>query len=131
MAQHTILAVDDEMDVLLIVKTALESEGYKVITASNGFEALAAAEDAKPDLIVLDIMMPEMNGFEVLDNLRKKDSTVGIPVIMLTGVSEMIKKKEALDKGITYYINKPFDYQQLISKVKMAIEEKDKDPFGI
>lgn len=131
MAQHTILAVDDEMDVLLIVKTALECEGYKVITASNGFEALAAAEDQKPDLIVLDIMMPEMNGFEVLDNLRKNDSTLNIPVIMLTGVSEMVKKKEALDKGITYYINKPFDYQQLISKVKMAIEERNSDPFGI
>ncbi|GAB4313295.1 MAG: hypothetical protein Kow0059_04450 [Candidatus Sumerlaeia bacterium] len=131
MAQHTILAVDDEMDILLIVKTALEGEGYKVVTAANGFDALATAEDIRPDLILLDIMMPEMDGFEVLDQLRRNENTMHIPIIMLTGVSEILKKKEALDKGITYYINKPFDYQTLVSKVKMAIEEKDQDPFSL
>ena len=131
MSKHKILAVDDETDVLVIIKHALEGEGYAVVTASNGVDALAVAEEEIPDLILLDVMMPRMDGFEVLDNLRKNEKTLDIPVVMLTGVVETLKKKEALDKGITYYITKPFDYQMLVSKVKMAIEERNQDPFDM
>ena len=123
MKKYKILAVDDETDVLVIIKTALESEGYEVLTAANGFDALAIAEDSIPDLILLDLMMPEMSGFEVLENLKQSDKTMEIPIVILTGVSERLKMKEALDKGIIYYITKPFDYQLLLSKVKLAIEE--------
>jgi DNA-binding response OmpR family regulator len=118
-----ILAVDDENDVLLIIKTALFSEGYDVITAANGYDALAMAEDHKPDLIVLDMMMPEMNGFEVLRSLRESETTATIPVIMLTGVSDKSRIQQALDAGIDYYIVKPFEFHDLIAKVKIAIAD--------
>jgi two-component system response regulator MprA len=116
-----ILAVDDENDVLLIIKTALASEGYEITTASNGYDGLALAEDLQPDLILLDLRMPEMDGMEVLQRLRESEKTQKIPVIVLTGISDKTKIREALDKGITYYIVKPFECQDLISKVKFAL----------
>jgi DNA-binding response OmpR family regulator len=120
-----ILAIDDENDVLVIIKSALKSEGYDVVTANNGYDGLAIAQDEKPDLILLDLMMPEMDGFEVLENLRDNDTTMDIPVIVLTGLSERGKIREALDKGVDYYIVKPFEYHDLISKVKLAIEDAE------
>lgn len=119
----TILAIDDENDVLIIIKTALQSEGYQVLTASNGFDGLAAAEDKKPDLILLDLMMPEMDGMEVLKRLKESKGTDQIPVIILTGLSDREKIRMALDQGTSYYIVKPFDYQGLVSKVKLALNE--------
>jgi len=95
--QRTILAVDDESDVLLIVKTALQAEGYHVVTAADGPEALQTAHETKPDLIVLDIMMPGMDGFEVLDRLRADTATCSIPVIMLTGLSERDRMRQAIE----------------------------------
>lgn len=126
-----ILAVDDENDVLLIIKTALVSEGYTVFTAANGADALVLVEEKKPDLLILDLMMPEMDGFTVVDKMKEKTSSSNIPVIILTGLSERKKIKELLDKGIKYYIIKPFEYQDLISKVKLAIEETSGDLFSL
>lgn len=120
MAQR-ILAVDDEVDVLLIVKTALQSEGFEVETASNGPDGLALAKDNPPDLIMLDVMMPGMTGFEVLRALKQIERTSTIPVIMLTGVSERGKIQEALSSGTTYYIVKPFDFDDLLDKVHDAL----------
>ena len=118
-----ILAVDDENDALLILKTSLGGEGYNVITATNGYDALALAQEEKPDLIILDLLMPEMDGFEVLQELKSSDTTGEIPVIVVSGVSEREKIKGALAKGIDYFIIKPFDYSDLISKVRMALGE--------
>jgi DNA-binding response OmpR family regulator len=123
-----ILAVDDESDLLLIIKTALFSEGFNVVTATNGPDAIAMAQDEKPDLMILDIMMPEMNGFEVLKHLREIEATQNIPVIMLTGLSEREKIRDALNAGIDYYIVKPFEFHDLISKVKIALAETDAPP---
>jgi two-component system alkaline phosphatase synthesis response regulator PhoP len=120
-----ILAIDDENDVLLIMKSALGSEGYEVLTANNGYDAIAVAQDEKPDLIILDLMMPEMNGFEVLDSLRESEATMRIPIIALTGLSERGKIREALDRGFDYYIVKPFEFHDLVSKVKIAIEDAE------
>ncbi len=123
-----ILAIDDENDVLLIIKTALSGQGYDVLTASNGYDGLAMAEDQKPDLILLDLRMPEMDGMEVLEQLRDNEKTQSIPVIVLTGLSEKAKIREALDKGITYYIVKPFECQDLISKINLAIKTSEEMP---
>jgi len=117
-----ILAVDDENDVLLILKTALKDE-YDVRTASNGPDALAMAEENPPDLVILDMMMPEMDGFEVLDELKKMPETSRVPVMFLTGISDKSKIRQALDKGTQYYLVKPFDYQDLMTKVSMAVKE--------
>lgn len=123
--KYKILAVDDEPDLLLIVKTALTGEGFDVITATNGPDALAMAEDSKPDLIILDVMMPEMNGFEVLEALRDNETTERIPVIMLTGLSEREKIRDALAAGTDYYIVKPFQLHDLVGKVKLAIADAE------
>jgi CheY-like chemotaxis protein len=123
--KRKILAVDDESDVLLIIKTALMSEGFEVVTASNGPDALALASDHIPDLIILDVMMPEMNGFEVLQHLREGPSTRSVPVIMLTGISDKNKIREALDSGIEYYVVKPFEFHDLMSKVKIVLADRD------
>jgi DNA-binding response OmpR family regulator len=116
-----ILAVDDESDVLLIIKTALQSEGFEVTTASNGPDALAIARETLPDLVMLDVMMPQMTGFDVLRELKANDATSMIPVIMLTGLSERSKIQEALASGTTYYIVKPFEFHDLLAKVNDAL----------
>ena len=122
-----ILAIDDENDVLLIIKTALSGEGYDVVTASNGFDGLALAEDHQPDVILLDLRMPEMDGMEVLAQLRENEKIMNIPVIILTGISDKNKIREALDKGITYYIVKPFECQDLVSKINLAIKNAEEE----
>ncbi|MCX7020220.1 MAG: response regulator [bacterium] len=116
-----IMAVDDESDLLLIVKTALFSEGYDVVTASNGADGLEIAKQKYPDLVILDMMMPEMDGFEVLRRLREIPRMQKTPVIMLTGVSEKARIRQAIDSGIEYYIVKPFEFSELIAKVKMLM----------
>lgn len=121
-----ILAVDDESDVLLILKTALLSEGYQVFTATNGPDAIVIASEENPDLIVLDMMMPEMNGFDTLRKIREEPRQASVPVIMLTGVADKERIREALDLGIEYYIVKPFEFHDLISKVKIAIADSSR-----
>lgn len=121
-----ILAVDDETDVLLILRTALKDD-YDVATASNGAEGLAKAIEWQPDGIILDMMMPEMDGMQVLTELRRDPRTMRIPVIFLTGVSDRKKIREALDKGTQYYITKPFKHMDLMAKVALALREAN-DP---
>ena len=116
-----ILAIDDESDVVIILKSALESEGFEVETHTNGPDGLAAARENPPDLILLDVMMPGMTGFEVLEALKEEESTSLVPVIMLTGMSERKKIQEALASGIDYYIVKPFDFHDLLTKVNQAL----------
>lgn len=120
-----ILAVDDENDVLLIIKTALISEGFEVKTASGGADALSIAADFVPDLMILDMMMPEMTGFEVLKQMREQSALKQVPVIMLTGVADKEKIREAINVGVSYYIVKPFEFHDLISKVKLAISDAE------
>ncbi len=117
-----LLAVDDENDILLILKTALKDD-YEVETASSGAEALARLEESTPDLIILDMMMPEMDGMTTLDEIRKRPATSQTPVIFLTGVSEKEKIREALARGTSFYIVKPFNHHDLMSKVAVALNE--------
>jgi DNA-binding response OmpR family regulator len=116
-----ILVVDDEPDVLLIVKTGMQAEGYDVVTATNGQDALTVVKDEKPDAIILDVMMPIMDGFETLAHLKEDDTTCTIPVIMLTGLSERAKIQKALVSGIHFYVIKPFEFEELVQKVRTAL----------
>lgn len=120
-----ILAVDDESDVLLIIKTALHSEGFDVKTASSGPDALSMVEEFQPDLMILDLMMPEMTGFELLEKVRTVPELKHTPVIMLTGVAEKDKIREAINVGVSFYIVKPFEFHDLISKVRIAISDAE------
>lgn len=117
-----ILVVDDENDILLLIRTALQSAGHEVVTASNGPDALELLRENKPNLIILDIMMPGKSGLDVLDEIKMHEETATIPVIMLTGLSDKHKIQAALDHGAEYYIVKPFEYNDLLGKVDLAME---------
>ncbi len=122
--EKTILVVDDEEDIRQILSSFLQKEGYECLVAASGEKALTLLKDNDIDLVILDIMMPEMDGFEVLEKLRNDTKTERIPVIMLTGVEGKSKVKEALDKGVTYYITKPFETIDLASKIRVALSEE-------
>ncbi len=100
-----IVAVDDEPTILRVLKRILEPEGYEVILASDGSSALALLDERKPDLVILDIMMPGLDGFQVLDSIRER---FDVPVIMLTARCEQELLVKALEIGADDYVRKPF-----------------------
>jgi len=120
MRKKKILLVDDEPQFVDMVKMRLEAYDYNVITAYNGKEALVKAGIEKPDLILLDILMPVMDGYTAIKELRKKEETKDIPVIVLTAKAGM--KDLFTSEGITEYINKPFEDEGLLLKIKKAIK---------
>jgi DNA-binding response OmpR family regulator len=118
----TILVVDDEPRLVSVVRGYLEQEGYRVVTASNGREALFAARDHQPDLIVLDLMMPEMDGWEFLRLHRQERPT---PIIMLTARIEDVDKIAGLEMGADDYITKPFSPRELTARVRAVLRRAD------
>lgn len=121
--KQRILCVDDENDILLILRTALKDD-YDVTTASNGPDALMAVDEDKPDLVILDYMMPDMDGLEVLEEIRRQPHSANLPVIFLTGISDRTKIRQALDRGTSFYLVKPFEYADLMNKVALALKER-------
>jgi two-component system alkaline phosphatase synthesis response regulator PhoP/two-component system response regulator VicR len=120
-----ILAVDDEKNILTLVKINLERAGYEVTTANNGREALKAVEAELPDLIVLDIMMPEIDGLEVLRTLKADQKTSSIPVIMLTAKVQDEDVFKGWQSGAEVYLTKPFDQKQLLGFIERILEYSD------
>jgi len=116
-----ILLVDDEIDTLLPLKMSLEVEDYLVLGASNGFEALELAKTNIPDLILLDIMMPGMDGYEVCVQLKKDPVTRNIPVIMLTAKDAVREKVKGLEIGADDYVTKPFNLNELKARIKSVM----------
>src|ERR1700680_628124 len=110
-----ILVVDDEASILQTLRYNLEKNGYTVCTAGDGRTALTLAELEKPDLIVLDIMLPELDGIEVCREIRKRSTT---PVLMLTAKDQEIDKVLALEIGADDYITKPFSIYELLARIK-------------
>jgi CheY-like chemotaxis protein len=119
-----ILIVDDEPDCLSTIKYRLSHSGYKVVTAADGQEGLERAQQESPDLILLDINMPVMDGREVLKCLRKHPALKNTPVIMVTACCEMQDIAIASSYGISDYIAKPFDFTDLVEKIQNALEHK-------
>jgi two-component system alkaline phosphatase synthesis response regulator PhoP len=125
-----ILAVDDERHIVRLVQVNLERAGYEVVTAFDGKDALEKVEAENPDLVVLDVMMPYMDGFEVLQQLRKNPSTRELPVIMLTAKAQDADVFRGWQSGVDCYLTKPFNPMELISFVKRifkSLEEGDGD----
>jgi two-component system KDP operon response regulator KdpE len=118
----TILVVDDEPRIVEVVSMNLEVEGYQVTAASNGYQALDKVTKDLPDLVILDIMMPEMDGFETLKRIREIST---VPVIMLTVKGEETDRVKGLDLGADDYITKPFGPSELVSRVKAAIRRAE------
>lgn len=113
-----ILVVDDEAKLVKLVRGYLEQENYEVITASNGREALFAAREYNPDLIILDLMMPEMNGWSFMQQYRRERNT---PVIMLTARVEDADKVAGLEMGADDYLTKPFSPRELMARVRAVL----------
>lgn len=119
-----ILAVDDEDNILELLKFNLTKEGYHVIGATNGFDATGLAREEKPDLIILDVMLPEMDGYDVLRTLKANKETASIPVIMLSAKSEVLDKVVGLELGADDYITKPFSPREVVARVKVHLRRK-------
>ncbi|MFH1360547.1 MAG: response regulator [Candidatus Omnitrophota bacterium] len=116
-----ILVIDDEMNIVKMVQSRLKASGYDVITAIDGKDGIAKAKQEKPDLIILDIMMPQMDGYEALGKLKESEETKFIPVIMFTAKAESDSVSQALDLGAVDYIVKPFTPVSLLEKVAKAL----------
>jgi two-component system KDP operon response regulator KdpE len=116
--KYRILVVDDERRMVGFIRLNLEQDGFEVIEASNGNEALDRLRDSLPDLILLDVMMPDIDGFEVLRMIREISQ---VPVIMLTAKSEEDDKVKGLELGADDYVTKPFSPRELVSRVKAVL----------
>lgn len=119
--KKTILVADDNPDVVTIIKEILNSEKYEVQCACNGEEVLSRLEGQKPDLIILDIMMPQMDGLEVLTRLKGAHETSSIPVILLTAKGQYRDVLLGYQLGTDYYLSKPFTGTQLINGVNLVL----------
>ncbi|MBI3815705.1 MAG: response regulator [Nitrospinae bacterium] len=117
-----ILIVDDEADILTLLEYNLDKAGFEVISAQDGPEALELAKKKKPDLIILDIMLPSMEGTEVCKIIKKDEATSHIPVIMLTAKGEEIDRIVGFELGAEDYITKPFSPRELILRVKAVLK---------
>ncbi len=127
-----ILVVDDEPEAVELVEFNLKQAGYAVITAADGAEALKKARAQRPDLIVLDVMLPEMDGFEICKSLRLDPATAKVPIIMLTAKAAEIDRVLGLELGADDYLTKPFSPRELLLRVKKILarsqsEEKPKE----
>jgi two-component system alkaline phosphatase synthesis response regulator PhoP len=120
-----ILVVDDETILAETIAYNLEQEGYQVITVADGTSALNAAHKEHPDLIVLDIMLPGVDGLEVCRQLRREDDTATVPIIMLTAKSDEIDKVVGLEVGADDYVTKPFGRRELLARVRALLRRAD------
>jgi twitching motility two-component system response regulator PilH len=116
-----VLVVDDVESELAIISRILQDAGLEVIRASNGEEAIASIRETPPDLVILDVVMPRMNGFEVIRELRSDPKTASLPVVFCTQKNTDIDKSWGMDLGADAYINKPFEAKQFISIVQRLL----------
>ncbi len=121
MAKGRILVVDDESYILHILDFSLGAEGFEVVTAPNGEKAVEKARQLQPDLIVLDIMMPVLDGYETCRRLKQQPETREIPVLLLTAKGREVDKRLGFDVGAVDYIVKPFSPTRLIERIEEII----------
>jgi len=122
--QPLILTVDDTRDNLDILRVRLEAQGYAVADAADGEEGLAKAREIKPDLILLDIMMPKLDGIQVVRRLKEDPELRGIPVILVTAKAETKDVVAGLDAGGDDYLTKPFEHAALLARVRSMLRQK-------
>lgn len=124
---HTILIVDDEQDILDFLSYNLSKEGYKVLTANNGLKAIDLAKDLKPSLIILDVMMPQMDGIEVCQTLREEHNLKDTVITFLTSRNEDYSQIAGFEAGADDYIAKPIRPRLLLSKVESLLRRSEKE----
>jgi two-component system alkaline phosphatase synthesis response regulator PhoP len=125
-----ILVCDDERHIVRLIQVNLERQGYEVVTAFDGKEGLEKIRSEKPNMVVLDVMMPYMDGFEVLKTLRREPETESLPVIMLTAKAQDKDVFEGYHYGADMYLTKPFNPMELVAFVKRIADADDKGPNG-
>ena len=118
MSNKRILVVDDEVDLVEIIRFSLELEGYDVLIAYNGEEALNQARKENPDLVLLDLMLPKLDGYNVCRLLKYDEKYKHIPILMLTAKTQEKDRATGMETGANEYITKPFDMDELMKKVK-------------
>ena len=118
----TVLLVDDEPDILLMLRMALEDDGHEIVLAADGEMALARIEEHSPDLVVLDLMMPVLDGYGVLDRLQRSGSD--LPVVVLSARSDQADIDRALTLGAVEFMAKPFDLDRLLGLVSATLAER-------
>jgi two-component system, OmpR family, alkaline phosphatase synthesis response regulator PhoP len=125
MSRGRILVVDDEIYIVHILDFSLGMEGYEVVTALDGEEGLQKAIEFKPDLIVLDIMMPKMDGYETCKALKADEQTKHIPVILLSAKGRNVDMQTGYDVGADEYITKPFSPRKLVDRINAMLGQTD------
>ena len=130
MAKHRILIVDDEADILELLQFNLEKEGYQVLTAATGESAVRTAQAKLPELVILDLMLPGIDGMEVCRILKRDARTANIPIIMLTAKTEDIDIVAGLELGAVDYVTKPFSPKVLVARIR-AVFRRDSIPEGL
>jgi len=119
-----ILIVDDEKNILLVLKIALKKAGYETILAKDGLEAIEKAREQKPDLILLDIVLPKLNGYLVYEALQEEPKTAKIPVVFISAKSEKEDIDKALDLGGEDYLTKPLEKEKLLQTINEILERR-------
>ncbi len=130
MSKETILIVDDEEDIIELIKYNLKNEGYAILTAMTGEEAIKAAKNFRPDLVVLDLMLPGIDGLEVTRHLKKNDDTMDIPIVMVTAKGEESDIVAGLELGANDYISKPFSPRELTARIRAILRRRQKTIYG-
>jgi len=124
MDKRRVLIVDDEEDLVKIVAFTLKHAGYDILTAYNGNEGLRAAQEEKPDLIILDLMLPKMDGYKICALLKANSKYSHIPIIIFTARAQETDKEMSKEAGANAYISKPFEPEVLLDMVKKLLREK-------
>ena len=123
MAKKKILVIEDERDLAKVLAVRLKGAGYEIVVAGDGIQAVQFAHRDKPDLIILDLMLPGGGGLGVLENLEMSAYSLCIPVIVLTGIKDDEYKRKVMEKGVDAYMEKPYEPEELISSVRRLIGE--------
>jgi two-component system phosphate regulon response regulator PhoB len=126
-----VLIVDDDPDIQRLVSYNLTQAGYQVVAAASGLEALNAAQDQTPDLIVLDIMLPDLDGLEVCRRLRRQEKTRRIPIIMLTARTQEVDRVVGFELGADDYVMKPFSPRELVLRIKSIFRRMGDEPDDV
>jgi DNA-binding response OmpR family regulator len=123
-AAGTVLVVDDDKNAVEILYRLLRKEGFEVLRAEGGREALAIVARQTPDVILLDVMMPEMDGFQVCEHLRSQERTRGIPIILLTAKDDMETRVSGMKLGVSEFLTKPVNKGELFARVRAQIHQR-------
>ena len=121
-----LLLIDDDPNLILLVKDYLEFRGYKVITAENGREALEVLQQQTPDMIICDVMMPEMDGYTLVQQIRNNTSTSWIPVLFLSAKGQSQDRVKGLNMGADVYMVKPFEPEELVAQVESSLKQANR-----